>query len=146
MSRGQSSATFLYSGAKAAERAWQQEGLRTFVYMLFDRDAGGRRAARKIESELAEHAPGVPIHFEQLAVTDEQVQEWDLPTRPAKKSDPEAAKFTGPAVELDAIPPDKLVDLVEKAIVSHIDPHAWQVEQAVEEEERQGLLRLAGAT
>jgi hypothetical protein len=71
---------------------------------------------------------------------------WDLPTRPPKEKDPEAKKFTGPAVELDAIPPDMLVGLVEDAIVSHVDPQAWAVEQAVEEEERRGLLRLAGAT
>jgi hypothetical protein len=119
--------------------------VRTFVYMLYDRDGGGRRASRTIERELPEHAPGVPIEFELLAVTDEQIARWDLPTRPAKKSDPEAAKFTGPAVELDAIPPDKLVEIVESAIVEHIDPHAWQVEQAVEREERAGLLRLAEA-
>jgi len=144
VSRGQSSATFLYSAAKAAEQAWHEEGVRSFVYMLYDRDGGGRRAARTIERELPAHAPGVPIEFELLAVTDEQIAAWDLPTRPAKKSDPEAAKFTGPAVELDAIPPDKLVRLVENAIIKHIDDHAWQVEQAVEQEEQEGLRRLIG--
>jgi hypothetical protein len=109
------------------------------------RDGGGRRAARTIARELPEHAPGVPIEFDLLAVTDEQIADWNLPTRPAKQSDPEAAKFTGPAVELDAIPPDKLVQIVENAIVEHIEPHAWQVQQAVENEERRGLLRLAEA-
>lgn len=143
VSRGQSSATFLYGAAKAAEQAWHQAGVRTFVYMLYDRDAGGRRAARKIEHDLPEYAPGVPIEFELLGVRDEQVSAWHLPTRPAKKSDPEAKKFTGPAVELDAIPPDKLVLLVENAIVKHIDAHVWAVEQAVEQEERDGLTLLA---
>jgi hypothetical protein len=144
VSRGQSSATFLYSAAKVAEQAWVEEGVQTFVFMLYDRDGGGRRAARTIARELPEHAPSVPIEFELLAVTDEQIAEWDLPTRPAKASDPEAAKFTGPAVELDAIPPDKLVELVENAIVNKIDLRAWQVQQVVEAEERLGLLRLAG--
>ena len=35
---------------------------------------------------------------------------------------------------------------VERAIVRHIDAHAGAVEQAVEQEERDGLLRLAEAT
>lgn len=144
VSRGQSSATFLWKAAKQAERAWQVNGATTFVYALYDRDAGGRRAARSIEHDLPGHAPGVPIVFNQVAVTDEQVVEWDLPTRPAKASDPEAASFEGPAVELDAIPPDKLIALVENSIVEHIDPHAWAVEQTVEAEERQHLLALVG--
>jgi hypothetical protein len=145
VSRGQSSATFLWNAAQAAKLAWEAEQVETFVYALYDRDAGGRRAARAIETELPNYAAGVPIHFELLAVTDGQIERWNLPMRPAKASDPEAAKFTGPAVELDAIPPDKLVEIVESAIVEHIDPHAWQVEQAVEREERAGLLRLAEA-
>ena len=72
-----------------------------------------------------------------------QIAEWSLPTRPAKKSDPEAAKFGDKAVELDAIDPAQLTALVENAITSHIDPPAWQVEQAVEAEERRGLEALA---
>jgi hypothetical protein len=144
VSRGQSSATFLYNAAKSAEEAWISSSVETFIYALYDRDAGGRRAARTIERDMAVFAPGVPIHFTLLGVTDEQVDEWDLPTRPAKRSDPEAHKFDGPAVELDAIPPEKLVNLVENAIVDRIDAHAWGVEQAVEEEERKGLQRLLG--
>jgi hypothetical protein len=144
VSRGQSSATFFWNAAQTAQRAWQADGIETYVYALYDLDAGGRRAARAIEAELPRYAPGVPIHFELLGVTAEQATTWDLPTRPAKKSDPEAAKFKGPAVELDAIPPDELVRLVDDAILAHVDAQAWAVEQAAEQEERDGLLRLAG--
>jgi hypothetical protein len=143
VSRGQSSATFLWTAAKAAERAWQRAGVETHIYALYDRDAGGRRAARTIERELPEHAPGVPIHFELLGVTDKQVSNWSLPSRPAKRSDPEAATFKGRAVELDAVPPDRLAKLVEDAITRHIDPHAWKVQRAVEQEEQTILARLA---
>lgn len=69
-----------------------------------------------------------------------------MPTRPAKKKDPDAKKWgSRPAVELDAIPPDMLIALVERAILEHIDPHSWNVELAVEQEERDGLLSLAQA-
>jgi hypothetical protein len=144
VSRGQSSATFLYNAAKAAEEAYHRAGVTTYIYALYDFDAGGQRASRTIARDLPRHAPGVPIVFERLAVTEEQIQDWNLPTRPAKRSDPEAAKFGSTAVELDAIDPDRLMALVEDAITRHVDDHAWQVERAVEEEERDGLRRLAG--
>lgn len=148
VSRGQSSATFLYSAAKAAEAAWEKDAIETFIFALFDYDAGGMRAARTVEIELPSYAPDVPIHFERLAVNEQQVIDWQLPTRPPKKKDPDAAKFLeeygAVAVELDAIDPVQLQTLVADAIVGLIDPHAWKLEQAIEEEERKGLLALSG--
>ncbi len=43
-----------------------------------------------------------------------------------------------PCVELDAIDPKRLMNLVENAITSHVDEHAWKIEQAIEQEERKG--------
>jgi hypothetical protein len=144
VTHGQSSATFLYGAAKAAEAAYERAGVTTYVYALYDLDGGGDRASRTIARDLPEHAPDVPIVFERLAVTEEQVKAWNLPTRPAKTSDPEAAKYASVAVELDAIEPDRLMALVEDAITRHVDAHAWRVEQTIEREERDGLLQLAG--
>ena len=148
VSRGQSSVTFLHTAAKIAEDAWEHDAAETYIYALYDFDAGGMRAANKVEHELPTYAPETPIHFERLAVTEDQIYEWDLPTRPAKRTDPEAAKFAAEygseAVELDAIDPDQLKGLVDQAIESHVDPHAYAVEQAVEAEERRGLRALAG--
>ena len=74
------------------------------------------------------------------AVTDEQISEWSLPTRPAKEDADEIA------VELDAIPPERLIGLVSSAIESLVDPDAWAKEQLVEESERQILERLVAQT
>jgi hypothetical protein len=143
VSRGQSSATFLHAAAKAAEAAYEADGTETFVFALYDFDAGGARAARAVEEQVPEFAPGVPIHFERLGVTPAQIAAWSLPTRPPKAKDPEAATWGGkPCVELDAIDPTRLMALVESAITRHVNQHQWQVEQAVEAEERQGLLVL----
>jgi hypothetical protein len=143
VSRGTSSATFLHEAAQEAF-AWWDEGVKTIVYALYDFDAAGERAARAIRRGFGEHAPGIPITFERLAVTEAQIEEWNLPTRPAKKSDPEASKFGAEAVELDAIPPDKLTSLIEQAIRRQIDPQAWRMEQATEKSEREILARMAG--
>lgn len=142
VSRGQSSATFLYNAAKQAEQAYLRAGVTTYVYALYDFDAGGERAARTIATQLPEYAPDTPIIFEQLAVTEQQISEWELPSRPAKKSDPQAATFGDIAVELDAIDPDRLVEIVEGAITRHVDQDAWRVQQIVEAEERRGIETL----
>jgi hypothetical protein len=145
VSRGTSSATFLYSSALEAQRAWDEAGIETHIFALYDHDAAGLRCARTVERGLRDHVSDAPIDFTSLAITDKQIEEWDLPSRPAKKSDPEAHKFTGPAVELDAIPPDRMMLLVENAIVDLIDADAWKKEQAVEQSERELLERLEAA-
>jgi hypothetical protein len=144
VSRGTSSATFLHSACEAAEQA-AANGVSTLILALYDYDAAGARAARMIENGFRDYfkADGV-VEFVRLAVTEEQIQEWTLPTRPAKTTDPEAHKFGGGAVELDAIPPDKLVQLVEDAITDRIEPTSWRMEQATEKSEREILERIAG--
>jgi hypothetical protein len=135
VSRGQSSETYCYHAAREA-RAAAKADVETFVYALYDSDRYGRDAAAKVKEKLRRYSDGTPIGFELLAVTDEQIEEWELPTRPAKKAgDPDA-------VELDAISPDKLKALVENAIVSQIDTETWEKEEAVEASERAILERM----
>jgi hypothetical protein len=144
VSRGQSSVTFLRAAAVNAQKSYWATGASTHVYALYDYDAGGERAARTVASDLPEFTPGVPIYFARLAVTPSQVSGWGLSTRPPKQSDPEAEKWGAkPAVELDAIDPDRLKELVEHAITSHVDADQWEAEQAIEDEERAGLALLA---
>ncbi len=137
VSRGQSSDTFCYGAAQAAREA-SEHGIRTHVFALYDSDRSGRNAAEKIREKLHAYSDGTPIEYELLAVTDEQIEAWNLPTRPAKEN---AAEI---AVELDAIPPDRLVALVDEAIRGLVDPVAWSVEQAYEASERQILERMVG--
>jgi hypothetical protein len=150
VSRGQSSATFLHSAADHAERVYRNDGVHTYIYALYDHDAGGERAASTIERELPEYAPVAAlcdaIHFERIAVTEDQIAKWGLPTRPPKASDPQAKAWGDrPCVELDAIPPNRLTRLVEDAIADHVDNHALQVHEVIEAEERKGLRALADA-
>jgi len=147
VSRGTSSATFLYEAAQAARSAWVEGYVATRVLALYDHDAAGARCFRTVEDGLRTYSGLGSLSWPQaelIAVTEEQISEWNLPTRPAKATDPEAHKFKGDAVELDAIPPDKLTDLVESAIIDLVDADAWEKEQAVEESERDLLGRIVG--
>jgi hypothetical protein len=98
--RGYSSLSFL---AGAAEEI-TEIGKPAYIYHLGDYDPSGQDAARKIEEELRELAPDAEIHFERLAVTPEQIERWNFPTRPTKQSDSRAKGFGDISVELDAIP------------------------------------------
>ena len=144
VSRGTSSATFLHNAAQEAEVAFLADGRRTVVLALYDHDAGGERAFRTVVRGMAEYAPLSRPTVKLLGVTAEQIEAWNLPTRPAKAKDPEAKRWGDrPAVELDAISPDQLRQLVDDAILEWVDPHAWNVAQAYETAEREGLMLLA---
>ena len=102
------------------------------------------------ERKLREFAPGVPIHFTKLAVTERQIIEWNLPTRPTKTSDSRAKRWKGDSVELDAISPNLLRQLVRDAIERHVTPERLAVIEAAEASEREGAeiflrQRLNGA-
>jgi hypothetical protein len=84
--------------------------------------------------------------FKRLAVTEAQVYELDLPTRPTKQSDSRARGFDGGSVEVDAIPPTVLRQIVEDAITQHIEPEALRLDQIAEQSEREILTSMIGGT
>ena len=115
--RGYSSISFLWSAAQAIKA----KNKPAYIYHFGDLDPSGVDAARDIEAKLRRYAPEAEIYFERPAVTREQVEQWNLPTRPTKMTDTRAKKFVGTSVELDAIPAAKLRELVRGCIERHVD-------------------------
>jgi hypothetical protein len=137
VARGYASLSFLHS---AAEYINDLE-VPTYIYHLGDYDPSGVNAGEKIEQTLREMAPDAEIHFERLGVTPEQIEYWNLPTRPTKKTDSRSKMFDSEiSVELDAIEPDRLRSIVKDAIERHLPPEQFKVLKAAEESERE-LLR-----
>lgn len=139
VARGYASLSYLHAAAEQIVA----DGRPAHIYQLGDHDPSGIDAACKIERELRGFAPGVKIHFERLAVTRAQIRRWRLPTRPTKQSDSRAAKFRGESVELDAIRPDRLRDLVRTAIERHLPRRQYDVLKAAEQSERQAMAQIA---
>lgn len=134
VSRGFSSVSFLYEAAEAI----QDQMKSAYIYLFTDFDRSGRLIADKIEKDLKDFAPDAEIHAVRAAVTDDQVEELGLPTRPPKrKGDP-------PAVDLDAIPPDDLRAIVRSCIERHVDPDTLRRTRRIEAEERRTLQQIAG--
>jgi hypothetical protein len=150
IARGFSSETFLWGAANEIV----ESGKDTIVYHLGDHDASGVLAANKIGERLqglvydlwlndGDDTSRLPdVEFERLAVTTEQIDEWDLPTRPGKEST-HSAGFDGPSVEIDAVPSGTLRDLVERTIREHVDEDALHATEAAEESEREIIARIA---
>ena len=140
VARGYASLSFLHTAAEAIN------GLEVpaYIYHLGDFDPSGVNAGEKIEETLRELAPDAEIIFERLAVTEEQIADWDLPTRPTKTSDTRAKGFGSVSVELDAIEPDMLRDLVQDAIERHLPAEQFEVLKAAEQSEREIMRKLVG--
>ncbi|MDG6995561.1 MAG: hypothetical protein JRN52_06545 [Nitrososphaerota archaeon] len=80
-----------------------------------------------------------------MAVTEEQILEWNLPTRPTKTSDTRSRGFKGRSVEVDAIPVETLRELARDAIEEHLDKHTLEMTRKIEEAERWEFMQFAAA-
>ena len=137
--RGYPSLSYLH---EAAEYAIAASKLLT-IYYLGDLDPSGKDIPRNIRDRLIEF--GVEFDLIELAVTRDQVHEWNLPSRPTKRTDTRSQGFDGDSVELDAIPAHRLRELVDTAIRNHLDLQQVEHLLTIEREERRGLLQLAEA-
>ena len=140
VARGYASLSFLHSAAEHI----RDLDVPAYIYHLGDFDPSGVNAGEKIEETLRAMAPAAEIHFERLAVTPEQIKDWNLPSRPTKASDSRAKNFGDISVELDAIDPDSLRELVADAIVAHLPLDQFEVLKVAEASERSLIRQLVG--
>jgi hypothetical protein len=138
VARGYASLSFLHTAAEYIN------GLTvpSYIYHLGDYDPSGVNAGEKIEETLCEMAPDAEIYFERIAVTPEQIEAWNLPTRPTRASDTRAKNFGEISVELDAIEPETLRTIVQDAIEMHLPSEQFEVLKAAEESERELITSL----
>lgn len=141
VSRGYSSLSFLHSAGEYINAL----DVPSYIYHFGDFDPSGVDAARAIKQGLREFAPDATVHFQSVAVQPHQIEAWNLPSRPTKKSDTRSKRFGEISVELDAIDPRRLRLLVETVINRHLPQDEMKVLQAAEASERELLAGLAEA-
>jgi hypothetical protein len=134
VTRGFASLSYLHSAAETIALVNKP----TYLYYFGDYDPSGVEIDRNIERRLREFsAPhDFLIHFERVAVTPRQIVEYALPTRPTKTTSHGRGLHHGESVEVDAIDPDDLRQLVHDRIVQHIDSNRLRTHKAAEESER----------
>jgi hypothetical protein len=103
VSKGMPSLTQLYGSAYQIARAARADK-ESYIYQFGDHDPSGVLIPKTIERRLTElceklDCPGP--YFERVALTEEQITEFNLPTRPTKRNgNRHANKFEGDSVEL----------------------------------------------
>ena len=99
--------TFLHGSAQAILRAAEQEK-ESYIYQFGDHDPSGVLIPQTIERRLDEMCQQLDCpapYVERVALTEAQILEHNLPTRPTKRDGNRHAQgFVGDSVELDALP------------------------------------------
>jgi hypothetical protein len=76
-----------------------------------------------------------------VALTEQQVAAYGLPTAPPKRSDTRSARWNGETCQLEALAPDELADIVHEAIDEWFDFDRWMEETGRERSDRTELLK-----
>jgi len=150
VSKGFASESYLYSAADAITDQLVDGKQRAFIYYLGDHDPSGLRISDQIEKGLHRLCPQMVrdwepelLVFERVAVTEEQINTWNLPTRPTKREgNPHAIGWPDgrPSVELDAFSATDLRNLVRFCIEDHVDQPQLDHLRTIEAAEREQLV------
>jgi hypothetical protein len=141
VTRGYPSISYLYEAAEALS----EQRKPAYLYYFGDYDPSGVDITRAVEAGIREFAPEAEVYFERVAVTTEQITALQLPTRPTKTSDSRSKNFADESVEVDAIAPRDLRELVRSCITRHIDRDALERLELAEAAEKETMLRISQA-
>lgn len=144
VTKGYSSVSFAYSAAETIKSTNKH----TYIYYFGDYDPSGMDISRDLESKLKTFLEdtGIPLSFRRIAINDRQISQYNLPTRPTKKSDSRSKKWEGDSVELDALRADVLRKMVDLVIQDHLDPELYERTIQIEKLERETLSKVSLAT
>jgi hypothetical protein len=134
--KGFTSKAFAHSAAEAIDA----RGKPAFLYYFGDLDPSGLWVWKDVQAKIRRYAPKADVTFERVAVTQQQIADYKLPTRPTKrKGNSHAKNFSGNSVEVDALEPVILQDLIRNCIERHIDKRQLAITEAAEASEREAL-------
>ena len=137
---GFTSLTFAYEAATDIDDHGRD---RAVVLYLGDYDPAGVLIDRRIESELRGHL-ATPLDFRRLAINPDQIERYDLPTKPRKRGERRAAEIEL-TVEAEAMPAGILRSILAEAIEGFLPAGALDNITVAEESEREGLRAIAEA-
>lgn len=151
--RGQASAGYIHDAA--IEHAQAEKPVH--VLYIGDWDPSGLAIGRSVRERLQRYLPSVGggdivLHFARLAVQPETIAEHSLLGHRTNRRDPhfgafeqECRRYGLPveSVEVEAVPPAALRQLVGDSIRGFIEPESWNALLGVEKAERESLAAIA---
>ena len=144
--KGYSSVTAMYDAAKRFEKMADEEGRLPVVIYLGDMDPSGMDMTRDINKRLDVMTYRLDIEVLRLALTIEQVREYNPPPNRTKNTDSRSATYRRDygmeCWELDALEPQVLDALVSEAIGEFLDWDTYNERLELEDQGREAI-RLA---
>lgn len=139
---GFSSISFAHEAAQFINA--EHEGREVVVLYVGDYDPAGVLIDVSLERELREHLDAnIELAFERIAITEDQIGAFDLPTKPRKAADRRSLHIRH-TVEAEAMPAHILRGLLRDAIEALLPNDALEAARAAEDSERAMLGGLVG--
>lgn len=138
---GFSSITLAFEAARYLNAV--ADGRPVCVLYVGDYDPAGVLIDVALERELRAHLkPEIELQFERIAITAEQIEAFDLPTKPRKAGDRRSLHVEA-TVEAEAMPAHILRAILRERIEALLPSDALAVARVAEESEREHLERMA---
>jgi hypothetical protein len=139
--RGYVSASEMWSAARRMEQHLA-DAQRPIIFHLGDHDPSGIQMTEDIRNRL-NTVFGVEVEVRRIALTMDQVEEYDPPPNPAKETDARfqqyQAAYGDECWELDALNPTTLAELIRTSVEGVRDEALWQAAVGREEAHRENL-------
>lgn len=145
--RGYQSVTFIADFYKRAVNA-MNNGQKPIVLYFGDLDPSGVQMLEATQETLEDELGLLGVEFHRVALNPDQVEEYDLPRDPtsAKKTDTRykkyAERYGDLAVEIDALHPERLKQIIKHSIESVVDMDLFEQQEEVEEMDQDKLESL----
>lgn len=124
----------------------ESDGKKCVLLYFGDHDPSGEDMVRDISDRLDTF--GATVDIVKVGLTMEQIRQYNPPPNPAKMTDPRAGNYVAEhgtsSWELDALPPNVLVQLLSSAIEEKLDMSKYKAMIELEDEEKEKLRELVG--
>lgn len=138
---GFSSLSFVHEAAQQHNLSNDDRPL--IVLYVGDYDPAGVLIDQSLERELREHLrPSIDMDFRRIAINEEQVEDYDLPTKPRKDGD-KRSQHLAYTVEAEAMPARDLRALLRMHVETLLPENALHVAKVAEQSERTHIAKIA---
>lgn len=138
---GFSSLSFVHEAAEQHNSIADTRPLQ--VFYIGDYDAAGVLIDVSLKRELREHLrPDIELRFERIGINADQIEQYDLPTKPRKESD-RRSRHIDFSVEAESMPAKILREIMRDKVEVLLPRGALEVAKVAEQSEREHLSRLA---
>ena len=125
-SKGYPSLTFLHDATLRFKEA-EKRGQQPIILYFGDYDPSGEDIPRALKENIV-NLGCESIEVRRICLVESQVTAWNLPPAPTKVTDSRSVHWDGTGqVELDAVKPEKLIELLNDAIDDIFDPNLYDL-------------------